>query len=258
MKLKNKILPFATLVATASVITPIAVSCGNSLNSKREIVGLTVDIDTMMKKGYTRTIEPSSLTKIPWGTATQTYLKALADNKDLFAEDLFDFWGNMNRSEQLIPLPTGTTGTVTVGNVEVDQTNYTLSYALQFKANVPTKVHPGEGGGGEFEFTSICDLTLEVKKVPVYCEYQGVVEMSNFNLWLMIIDFESLWSLATDWSINLNGTIDLVCQDTQGHMDVGLKLDEESDEMSKFLETIGVGAYLLHPVSFFKNAEVVL
>lgn len=255
MKLTKKLLPIVTLVTTASAITPIAVSCGNSLsNAEKKIDGITVDIDTLLKEGFERTIKPYSQESIYLFDASQTYLKKLKQNKSLLAEDVFDYWGNVNKDGLLYTLPVGTTGEVTIGNVEVDTTNYLLSYAMRINASIPTKVTPSEGE--KLEFTTVCDLTLEMNKVPVYCDYIGPLEsVPNFELWTLDLDLETLVPSTNDWSIGLNGTVDFVNSDTKAHTDVDMLLNKDIEFDTKLIELGIVNFFFQLPASYFQNSE---
>lgn len=256
MNLLKKILP-TILVGTTSTICLVGVGCNNenlSPEKKPEIDGLTMDIQTLLEHGFKRTIEPSSLENIKANEANGIYLKAINDNKDLFAEDLFDYWGNINKSEQLLALPTGSTGQITIGEVSIDQTNSTLSFAIQIDALIPTKIDPGKKGN-DFEFTTNCNLILRFNKIPVTCEYQGVITDTKINLWLMSIDLmSSIWS-SVDWSMSLIGTVDLISTDAQSHSDVNFVLNKNNDEWNQTIELLAASIYLQHPMFYFKNAK---
>lgn len=256
MKLAKKILPIATIVATGCAIAPIAVSCSNHLQNKKEVEGLTVDIQTLMEGGFKRTIAPSIIERTSPEAAMSTYLTTLDKNPNLFAEDIFDFWGNVNRSEQISPLPTGSTGKITVGNISIDgEANKTLSYAIHLNGSIPSKVQPEKGK--EFDFTSLCDIVLQVNKVPVYCDYQGSISQSDINMWAMLIDFGLLVGSTTNWSISLTGTIDTISssEQIQGHTDISFILDKNVSEIQQTAELIGIALYLQHPMMYFQNTK---
>lgn len=98
MKLMNKLLPFATLGCVAAVVTPLATSCGNngfySFDGSKFYVPSS-DLAEMDKE------HKDSGLPYTEKEATELYYKNIANNSDIFVEDLLFYLSSSMYEEKI-------------------------------------------------------------------------------------------------------------------------------------------------------------
>lgn len=241
MKLRNKILPFIGVAATAATIAPLALTSCKS-NSDIELIDITDGTKAVP------TIAPmESETWMGQTDFTTAYIKAVKANPEIFKQDFIngmydnlvvEWQGHQNYKYLRVGCTTPTFGVANVsypGEPDVQYPTISLTYKIQFSRDEERM-----DGSSYYIRSQVMDMTITLNNIPLMISLDTNkkgnacywVEMPNFESYSYIWQFNlNPWSI--DYSYNLN---DETTTFTQSGKTVTKNNDTDSGTVSKFSE----------------------